>query len=415
MKAWRRVFGAVAAVCVCVLGAVGYFGWTMPDSCMVTAGETYHIGRLIDSRAIGDAVSGRAAKETDAALATSGDRYRAMLRLFGVIPIKETTVSVVDEPVVTVCGTPFGIKLFTDGVLIVGMSDVDTAAGFAAPAAAAGVRVGDTIVSVNGSRVGTNEEVAAQINACGGHPITLRIRRDGVEFNATFTPVIPAEGGGYRAGLWVRDSSAGVGMLTFYDAASGVYAGLGHAVCDPDTGEQLTVSEGEVVPARIYDVRKSVKGTPGELRGGFDLGKLGTLLINGNDGLYGTLRTFPVEGQTMPIAMRQEVHTGKATVLTTVTGTHAAAYEVMVEQVRYNASASGHHMVIRVTDEALLSATGGIVQGMSGSPLIQNGKLIGAITHVLVDDPTRGYAIFAENMLETAQGVADSEKLRDAS
>ncbi len=414
MRKWFfALYGAIFLACAGVMSAVGYATYALPDTNTVTKGEAVEVGERFSVRAA--AVSVGASEQTAAVNGQAAvGEYRAPLNLFGFIPLKEVTVSVVDAPVVTVCGTPFGIKLYTDGVLIVGMSDVQTAAGGVNPAAAAGIRIGDTILSINGTEVTTNEEVAACINACGGRAVTLRIRRDGVEFDASFTPARPAQGEGYRAGLWVRDSTAGIGMLTFYDA-SGAFAGLGHPVCDSDTGQMLSVSTGEIVPARIRDVEKSVKGTPGELCGYFEKGTLGRLAINAADGVYGTLTNAPEQGVRMPMAMKQEVKEGAAQVLTTVDGTEPALYDIVIRQVRYNTANDTRSMVIEVTDEQLLSLTGGIVQGMSGSPIIQNGKLIGAVTHVLVDDPTKGYAIFAENMLETAQSVAESNSLKEAS
>ena len=416
MKAlWRWLYGTLAAICVLVLGAVVYCHVTLPDTFTVTAGEALSVGDWVSVPA--GVVKADSGDEQTAAKITAGasGEYAAPMRLFGIFPIKQVTVSVADTPVVTVCGVPFGIKLYTDGVLIVGMSDVNTAAGSANPAAAAGVRIGDTILSIDGKTVMTNEEVAAIINASNGHAVTLRIRRDGVEFDASFIPARPTSGEGYRAGLWVRDSTAGVGILTFYDDKSGVYAGLGHPVCDADTGQILTLSGGEIVPARILDVKKSQKGAPGELCGAFEDGTLGALELNAANGLYGTLTIFPPEGVRMPLAMKQDVSEGAAQVLTTVDGVTPALYDIMIEHVRYTAANDTRSMVIKVTDEELLSLTGGIVQGMSGSPIIQNGKLIGAVTHVLVNDPTRGYAVFAETMLETAQSVAENNSLKEVS
>ena len=392
-------------VCVGIWGAIGYYHGVLPDTYTVARGETFFVGRLVESRPVSDSQS--------VALVGETETDRASLRLMGIFPIKQVTVTVVSNPVVTVCGTPFGIKLYTDGVLIVGMSDVATAAGLVNPAAAAGVRVGDTIVRIDGVAVTTNEEVAERINACGGRPVTMILRRDGVTFRVAFTPARPADGSGYKVGLWVRDSTAGVGMLTFYDADSRVFAGLGHAVCDVDTGEEMPIADGEIVPARISGVEKGTKGAPGELCGYFEPGTLGKLQVNASDGLFGYLTHTPAGGVRMPVAMKQEVTTGKAQILTTLDGTVPALYDIEIEQIRYNASAATRHMILRITDRALLDAAGGIVQGMSGSPIIQNGKLVGAVTHVLVNDPTRGYGVFAETMLETAAGV-EPEKVKDA-
>ncbi len=405
MRKIFRYFCLFLTVCCGALwAAVGHLQHTLPDNYTVSAGEEFHIGRLVDSRQTVTEGS------LPAASLAVGDTYRATLRLGGVVPLKEVSVSVTDTPTVMVCGTPFGIKLYTDGVLVVGMSDVETAAGNVNPAAAAGVCVGDTILSINGRSVSTSREVSRLVNGCEGKPLRLQLRRDGVEFEAVFTPAKPRDESGYRAGLWVRDSTAGVGILTFYDPDTGAYAGLGHPVCDVDTGEQLAISGGEIVPARIFDVTPGQAGVPGELCGAFLPGSLGRLEKNSTAGLYGHLTVYPLEARSLPVARRQQVQTGHAQVLTTMDGTAPQLYDLEIRQIRHNASAASRHMVVEITDPALLEQAGGIVQGMSGSPIIQNGRLVGAITHVLVDDPTRGYAIFAETMLQTVQSVGETQE-----
>ena len=396
---FRCVWCFLALCCALIFGVVGYVGQMLPDCYTVGCGQEVRIGEWLQSRPIvapGDSVR--------ASAVAAGDRYRTRLTLGGLIPIKEVTVTVTEDAVVMVCGTPFGIKLYTKGVLVVGLSDVDTAAGKVNPAAAAGVCVGDTILAVNGEEVSAGDEVGDLIRQSGGKRVTLRLERDGVAFDAAFTPVKTEEG--YRAGLWVRDSAAGIGTLTFYDPVNGAFGGLGHPVCDVDTGERMSLSGGEIVPARIFGITKGKAGTPGELKGCFDTGSLGVLTKNNDNGLYGTLTAYPFGWQTMAVAHRQQVTEGYAQIVCTVDGTRPKAYDVEIEKVRYGGADSTRNLVIRVTDPDLLGKTGGIVQGMSGSPIIQNGKLVGAVTHVLVDNPTRGYAIFAENMLETAQSVA---------
>ena len=394
---FRCVWCLLTACCVLIFGAVGYVDQVLPDRFTVSYGQEVRVGEWVQSRLVAQDDTVRASA------VQAGGQYRTRLTLGGLIPIKDVTVTVTEDTVVMVCGTPFGIKLYTEGVLVVGLSDVDTAAGKANPAAAAGVCVGDTILAVNGQKVQTGEDVSAFIQNCGGKKVTLRLERDGVEFDASFTPVKTAEG--YRAGLWVRDSAAGIGTLTFYDPATGTFAGLGHAVCDVDTGERMSLSDGEIVPARIFGVTKGKAGAPGELKGCFDAGSLGTLTENSHNGLYGSLIAYPFGWQTVAVAHRQQVTAGYAQILCTVDGTRPQLYDVEIEKVRYGGTDSSRNLVIRVVDEDLLAATGGIVQGMSGSPIIQNGKLVGAVTHVLVDDPTRGYGIFAESMLATAEDV----------
>ena len=397
-RLFRILYGILVLVCAVILAAVGYYRFALPDRLTVSEGQQFCIGRLVQSHPLSPSGGDRVAS------ATVGDEYRARLSLAGLFPLKEVTVSVSDQRVVMVCGTPFGIKMYMDGVLVIGLSDVTTAAGNVNPAEAAGVCVGDTIRAVNGKAVTTSRQVSAAINDCGGKPITLRLCRDGVEFSATFTPVRPVGESGYRGGMWVRDSAAGVGTLTFYDPATGAFAGLGHAVFDADTGQETPLGSGEIVPARIFDVVKGEAGNPGELKGSFEPGTLGQLLQNGQDGLYGRLTMYPI-GRTLPVATRRQVHKGTAQMLTTIDGTEPQLYEVQIEQIRYSGLHAIRNMVVRVTDPRLLEKTGGILQGMSGSPLIQDGALVGAVTHVLVDDPSRGYAIFAETMVSTADTV----------
>ena len=208
--------------------------------------------------------------------------------------------------------------------------------------------------------------------------------------------------------MWVRDSSAGIGTLTYLDPESGIFAGLGHGVCDVDTGTLMPLYSGEAVNVAITGVTKGESGSPGELRGTFSQeAPIGTLVKNEATGIYGQMDGIPdilsQGGEPVAVAMRQEVHTGKAMIRTTISGDTPVEYEISIERVSLSEQNPTRNMVIRITDPRLLSATGGIVQGMSGSPILQNGKLVGAVTHVLVNDPTRGYGILIENMLETAQ------------
>ncbi len=403
MKRFGRFLYCLAVVLSgWILCAVGYYNQRLPDRFTVSRGQTVQVGQLVSGM---PADSGRAVS----ASVPIGGQYRTKLTLMGVIPLKEVAVTVTEEKTVMVCGTPFGIKLYTDGVLVVSLEDVTTAAGKVNPAAAAGVCVGDTIVAVNGKKVTTSRQLSQQINECGGQKITLRLRRDGVEFDAAFSPVRPNNESGYKAGMWVRDSAAGVGTLTFYDPATGVFGGLGHPVCDVDTGREMTLASGEMVPARIFGVEKGQSGAPGELNGCFEPGSLGELTRNGQDGVYGVLTACPLGAQSLPVARRQQVQEGAAEIWTTVDGVQAEKYTVEIEQVRYSGLSATRNLVVRVTDPRLLEKTGGIVQGMSGSPIVQNGKLVGAVTHVLVDDPTRGYGIFAETMLETAANAVSKD------
>ncbi len=403
-RTFKWFCGTLTACCIVALSGIIYWDYKLPDSYFVEQGQNLSIGGTVEAVAEVGQNSERSVS------ATVGDTYHSTLRWLGIFPVKTVSVTVSERPVVTLGGSPFGVKLYTDGVLVVSFSTVDAVNGNTSPAKNAGLKVGDLILSINGTRVYTNEEVAEQVKRSGGKTMVFRIKRDGIESEVRFCAARSQSEKCYKIGLWVRDSSAGIGTMTFYDAESGMLAGLGHAICDVDTGEIVPISSGEIVPARIYGVTKSQEGIPGELRGGFVNGSYGSLLINGASGVYAQCDGSNISGEQIELAFKQDITEGAAKVYTTINGTKPQWYDIRITEVRYHDENATRNMVIEITDKTLLSATGGIVQGMSGSPIVQNGKLIGAITHVLVNDPTKGYAIFAENMLETAQSVKRKTK-----
>ena len=405
-KTIQWICGIFAALSIAALGGIGYWSYHLPDSYYVEQGTKLLIDETIT------ATENRTAAR--AASVTVGESYGATLKWLGIFPVKDVSVTVVEQPVVVLGGTPFGVKLYTDGVLVVSLSTVDGPSGSVSPARNAGLKVGDLILSINGKAVYTNEEVSALVKGSAGKAMVFRIKRGGVESELRFSAVRSKSENCYKAGIWVRDSSAGIGTLTFYDPATNMIAGLGHAVCDVDTGDIVPIASGEIVPARIFGVTKSQTGIPGELRGGFETGSYGPLIINGISGVYALCGNDGVVGKTVEVALKQDIQEGTAQIYTTVSGKEPQWYDIRITQVRYHDENATRNMVIEITDKELLKATGGIVQGMSGSPIIQNGKLIGAVTHVFINEPTKGYAIFAENMLETAQNVS-KQQLQDAS
>jgi stage IV sporulation protein B len=291
--------------------------------------------------------------------------------------------------------------------MVVGLADLVSDGHTVNPAKAAGIRPGDVITSINGEPVGSNEDVARIVSGSAGGTLRLCITRETrEEKELTLCPVLCDDGLGYKAGMWVRDSSAGIGTMTWLDPESGMFAGLGHAVCDIDTGDRMPLYSGEAVNVTITGVTRGESGRPGELRGTFSGGvPIGILTRNDITGVYGRLegtKDFAQEAQ-LPIARREEIRTGKACIRATVDGGGVKEYEIVIERIDLREDHPTRNMVLRITDPKLLAVTGGIVQGMSGSPIIQSGKLVGAVTHVLVNDPTRGYGIFIENMLEAAE------------
>lgn len=391
MRKYIRTAAAVIdLIIVSLLASVIYLNQYLPNSYYVTGGNDLNLSGLV-----GAAPCSASAGETS----FNEESDRAELKLLGIIPIKTVELRRIESPVVVPCGEPFGIKLLTDGVIVVEVSSFETESGFRSPAGDCGIKPGDIIKSINGAAVASNSDVERIISSSRGTALTLEMIRDSKDFTATLYPCKCSADGKYRAGLWVRDSSAGIGTMTFYDPDTNCFAGLGHPVCDVDTGELLPLSSGEVVKVAINGVKKGKPGVPGELMGGFiSAFSMGSLTQNTECGLYGELDGFNATNQAIPLGVRQEIETGKAYIFTTVSGTTPKKYEICIEKIDLADSDENRNMIIRVTDEELLRETGGIVQGMSGSPIIQNGKLVGAVTHVFINNPTKGYAIFADTM-----------------
>lgn len=345
---------------------------------------------------------------------TEADSYvrtsQATAKLLGTVPVKTVELSLFDRISLTPGGMPFGVKFYTDGVIVVGMNDVSTGSGTANPAREAGIRVKDIIKKINGSAVNDVSDVTHAIEESGGAPIVFTVLRGSSPaetLEITVTPIYSESDHSYRTGLWVRSSTAGIGTVTFINESNCSFAGLGHGICDVDTGMLLPLGYGSVVDVTISGVNRGVTGSPGELQGYFTTGaKSGVLLGNCEAGVYGVLAELPKTlgnseySSPLPIALRDEVVEGDAYILCTVTDDNTVG-KYSVKLSKLDRSAELKNFVVTVTDPELLSLTGGIVQGMSGSPIIQNGRIIGAVTHVLINDPTRGYGILIENMLKS--------------
>lgn len=317
-------------------------------------------------------------------------------------------VSSKDDCLLIPMGNTVGIKMECDGVIVVGINEVDNGKTKIAPGASAGIRIGDVITHLNSDRIQSVEDFRAAVNKFEEKEITVRVTRDGKEKQFTVSPVENTEGKP-ELGIWLRDGIVGIGTITYMDPESGAFGALGHSVSDIDTGIMLPMRSGTVMRSSILSVKKGSVGMPGELKGNFDLlCSIGKLYANTNCGIFGKLvKPSEIETRTpIPAAKRSEIKAGEATILSNISGTAVEEYEIEISRVYPQGEAGVKDMMITVKDERLLSTTGGIVQGMSGSPILQNGKLIGAVTHVLINDPTKGYGISIENMLN-----ADIEKL----
>lgn len=343
------------------------------------------------------------------------DEKQVQVNLLNIIPVKRTNVKSVKRQYVVLGGEIFGIKLFTDGVLVVDAESVQSEGNTVNPAEKAGIKIGDIIKSVNGKNVYTNKALSEIIEKSNGEELQVTVVRGNDTLNVSFSSVKEDVTGKFKAGLWVRDSTAGIGTVTFYNPQNNSFGGLGHAICDIDTGEIMPMVNGEMAKAYVSGLYKSSNGCVGELCGVFTGERQGSLCINCEKGMYGFSDIIP-QNQTVPIALESEVKKGEAEIICTVDKNGPKSYKVEIVKLLKKTGEINKDMIVKITDPELLSKTGGILQGMSGSPIVQNGMLVGAVTHVFINDPTQGYAIFADKMLETSaceemtaqQNTADS-------
>ena len=373
---------AVYAALICVLGGVDYL---CPDTISV-----YGHGILSsDEGAFADSMT--AFCETD----------RVTLTLGGVVPLKTVTVRAYEERLLIPGGMLFGVRCGLEGVLVVGLEDVVNGC---CPAKDAGLRVGDVITAVDGAAVSSAAALSAAVSQDGldGKTAVLTVIRgkDSASEVIHVTPCRAADGI-YRAGIWSRDQTAGIGTVTFIDPQTGVFGGLGHGICDTSTGALLPLTRGTTLGVAVGEIVRGTAGNPGELRGSFTGIRTGTLLDNTPCGVIGVFTAIPAVAP-IPMGHAQDLQTGDATILCTLDDGAPQEYAIRIVSVGDPSDLSNKNFVIEVTDEELLAKTGGIIQGMSGSPILQNGKLVGAVTHVMVNQPQRGYGIFIENMLGAA-------------
>lgn len=390
----KSVVFLIFAVILSLTAFIIYLDRTLPNDYYITKGGKVNISHMVNAVPCSNNAKTELTELDEEA-------EQAELKLLGLIPIKVVNIFPVETPVLVPCGEPFGIKLLTDGVIVVEVSSFETENGFISPGENCGLKSGDIIKSIDGIEVSSNEDVEDIISSSGGKALKVCAVRSEREFTTWLYPQISSIDNKYRAGIWVRDSSAGIGTMTFYDPETKQFGGLGHPVCDIDTGELMPLNSGEVVKVSISGVKKGKSGSPGELMGGFISSfSIGTLTDNTSVGLFGTLDDFSGGSEALPLGMSSEIKTGKAYIYTTISGTRPQKYEIAIEKIDRSGSEDSRDMAIRVTDERLLRESGGIVQGMSGSPIIQDGKIVGAVTHVFINNPTKGYAIFADTMYE---------------
>lgn len=338
-------------------------------------------------------------------VAVKPGRVTLQLKLFGVIPLKQINVDVLPEIQLVPGGHSIGVLLRTDGVMVVGYSPVlneNNEPLF--PAKDADIAIGDVITEINGTKVLTDDQVKNIISSLGNSRFEMTVKRNGRQYVKYITPLYCNDTKSYRIGLFVRDNAGGVGTLTFYEPKSKKYGALGHVIADAETNQSLKIRQGKILCASIEDVQKAKRGIPGEKVGIFiEDSDLGSIEKNETCGIYGQINNEinnSIYKSPLPIAYYGNIHAGEAQILTVLNGQEIKQYNIIIERINnVYGRLDGKNMIIRITDQELLEKTGGIIQGMSGSPIIQDGKIIGAVTHVFVNDPTRGYGVFIENML----------------
>lgn len=323
----------------------------------------------------------------------------------GLIPLKSMKVDVLSNDKIIACGNTVGVKIKIDGILIIGLSDVDTTEGIKVmPTKDSGIKPGDLLVEVNNTKLDSIQDLIDEIDKSNGENMEVKYKRGENYFQTSIQPVKSIDDKTYKIGIWVRESTAGIGTMTFYDPKTNWFGALGHGITDIDTGTLMPVDTGEILQSNILGVRIGKAGNPGELKGIFVEEKsLGTIEKNEDYGIYGKINEkelYETSDNIYSIGIRSNVNLGPATILANINGNNVEEYDVEIQKVSKGSLNGSKGLVVKITDERLLKETGGIVQGMSGSPIIQDNKLIGAITHVLVNDPTRGYGIFIEGMLK---------------
>lgn len=392
----------IAHIYVCAIDAI-------PKSAIIFKGETLNIKTIFGI----DLVSKNNQYEAILTSTTAENELQNQdigttnfdVKLFNTFTVKNVSVSVIERTSIIPIGQVAGLKLYTTGALVVGMSEIKGIDNKKyKPYDNTGMQEGDMITKINENTINNTNELIETVNKSEGKELQITYVRDDETLTCNITPVKISEDE-YKLGLWVRDSAAGIGTMTYYDPTSKKFAALGHGITDIDTGELINVGNGEFVTTKVLSIVKGVAGEPGKIQGTIDSQKIvGTIYKNSNLGVYGILNDLSAINidisKKVPVAARDEIELGKAKILCSLDGNTAKEYEIEIEKIYINNNYDNKSMLIRVTDENLINQTGGIIQGMSGCPVIQNGKFIGAITNVLVNEPTQGYAVFGDIMLK---------------
>ncbi len=380
----------------------------LPNNIILMQGEALNLNTIlginVKSSTLSNAVT--ASSNLNNSIAENTGKMELELDLFNLFPVKDVTVNVIPKTKVVPLGKAIGMRLYTEGVLVVGMSEIEGKK----PYENSGIETGDKIVEVNNVEIKSTDELIQCVNSANGSSVEIKYINDKNEEEvANITPAKTAENE-YKLGLWVRDAAAGVGTVTFYEPSSGEFGALGHGINDVDTYELIDIANGEIVTTNIIDIVKGEKGSPGEIRGIIEGERtIGNVSKNTSFGVYGNMldtTSLNINKESeLEVANRSEIKLGKAEIMCELENGKVEKYEIEIQKIFLDNNSDNKSILIKVTDEELIEKTGGIIQGMSGAPVIQNGKFIGAVTHVLVNDPQMGYAIFGDLMIKQMREV----------
>lgn len=366
----------------------------IPEHIILLENEPYKIKKFIGVDTI----------ETMSTLNDNGNMVNMDVTLFGT-KVKDVTVETIENAEVVPIGKIIGMKLYTNGVLIVGMSEIENMDNeLVSPYRDCDIKQGDTILKVNDTEIENIDNLKEVVNDSNGENVILTLLRDGTVVTSNITPA-QTELDEYKLGLWVKDAATGVGTMTYYEKSTGIFAALGHGIVDSDTDQLINIESGEVVTSDVISITKADINSPGEIRGTIINQKtIGNIEKNTQFGIYGmldNLATLNIDTKnSLPVALRNEIEVGDAKILCSLDGKTTKEYNIKIEKIYTNNSYDNKSMLIRVTDDNLIQTTGGIIRGLSGSPIIQNGKFVGAVTNVLVSNPEIGYGIFGDMMIK---------------
>ena len=401
MKLYKKI---LIIICLLIVYIYACNISMLPNNIILMQGEILNLNTILGLN-IKDEEAMQASSNLNKSIVNETGKMNLKLNLFNIFPVKDMTVNVIPKTTVVPLGKAIGMKMYTEGVLVVGMSEIEGKK----PYEKSGIETGDKIIEINNQEIDNTDELISCVNSSNGASIEIKYISDNEEKVTNIEPVKTAENE-YKLGLWVRDAAAGVGTLSFYEPSTGSFGALGHGINDVDTSELIDIANGELVTTNIVDIVKGQDGMPGEIRGTIDGGyTLGTISKNTSFGVYGNISNLSRlnidKSKEIEVANRNEINTGKAEIMCELENGKIKNYEIEIQKIFLENNENNKSMLIKVTDEELLEKAGGIIQGMSGAPIIQNGKFIGCVTHVLVNDSKMGYAVFGDLMIKQMREV----------